>query len=201
MIAIINYEMGNLKSVSKAFNFIGAKVKITSCPDDIIQAKAVILPGVGAFYRGMENLKKLKLDKAIYTAIEQNKPFLGICLGLQLLFTQTEEHGIHQGLNIIKGNVKKLPSTVKIPHMGWNQIKHQQSNKIFTNIPNDSYVYFVHSFYVEPEDKSIISTTTNYGLEFASSINKANIFAFQFHPEKSEMLGLKILRNFYEYVS
>jgi glutamine amidotransferase len=192
--------MGNLKSVSKAFEFVGAEVKVTSSPEDIHQADAVVLPGVGAFSRGMQNLKKLKLDKAIYEALREKKPFLGICLGLQLLFTQTEEHGIYPGLGIISGQVKRLPPAEKIPHMGWNQVKYQPASEgvsqIFQSIPDQSYFYFVHSYYVEPVEKEVIMTTTHYGREFVSSVSKDNLFAFQFHPEKSGPWGLQILRNF-----
>ena len=154
---------------------------------------------MGAFSKGMENLGRLGLNEIIRKSIKQSKPFLGICLGMQLLFTETEEHGIHKGLDILPGKVRRLPSQVKIPHMGWNQIKiKNQKSKIgfFHSIPDESYFYFVHSYYVEPSDKNTISTTTNYGLEFASSIIQDNIFAVQFHPEKSSDIGLKILHNF-----
>ena len=201
MIVVIDYGMGNLRSVSKALESVGAQTKVTNSPADIKSAEAIVLPGVGAFCRGMENLTKEKLLPAISEAIENNKPFLGICLGLQLLFTESEEHGISKGLNIIKGNVRKFDSSVKIPHMGWNQLKYQKAKdreQLFKDIPDNSYFYFDHSYYVEPEDKNIIIATTDYGKDFVSAVNKDNIWGVQFHPEKSSDLGLKILKNFVE---
>ncbi len=221
MIAIINYGMGNLRSVSKALETVGAETKVTSSPEDILSADAIVLPGVGAFYRGMENLKEKNLLPAIHKVVEDNKPFLGICLGLQLLFSESEEHGICKGLDVIKGNVKKFSpgaptlhrGEIKIPHMGWNGIKFkmhpdaksgcsdypsEQKMNIFEGIPDESYFYFVHSYYVEPEDKNIIIATTEYGRDFVSAVNKNNVWGVQFHPEKSSDLGLKILKNFVE---
>jgi glutamine amidotransferase len=218
MIAVIDYGMGNLRSVSKALESVGAKTIVIDNPNEIISADAVVLPGVGAFYRGMENLKEKNLLPAIYRAVQDNKPFLGICLGLQLLFTESEEHGISKGLDIIKGKVKKFStgvnpalarkSWVKIPHMGWNQVKLKIKNQkskmenekvktnVFNGIPDGSYFYFDHSYYVEPEDKNTIAATTDYGIDFVSAVNKDNIWGVQFHPEKSSDLGLKILKNF-----
>lgn len=206
MISIIDYGMGNLRSVSKALESVGAKVKVTNNPKDIVSAEAIVLPGVGAFCRGMENLEQSGLSPAILESIKNNKPFLGICLGLQLLFTESEEHGISKGLDVIKGRVKKFSPGVKIPHMGWNNIKSNIKNqkskigneklKILEDIPDGSYFYFVHSYYVQPEDKDTIIATTFYGKEFVSAINKDNIWGVQFHPEKSSDLGLKILKNF-----
>ncbi|MCK4904780.1 imidazole glycerol phosphate synthase subunit HisH [bacterium] len=206
MIAIIDYGMGNLRSVSKALESVGAKTIVTNKPEDIKSADAVILPGVGAFYRGMENLKDKKLLPVISEAVKSKKPFLGICLGLQLLFTESEEHGISKGLGLIKGRVKKFSSGLKIPHMGWNQIRLKTEDQrpktinLFKDIPDESYFYFVHSYYVEPEDKNTIIATTNYGENFVSAINKDNIWGVQFHPEKSSDLGLKILKNFVESI-
>jgi len=216
MIAIIDYGMGNLKSVSKAFETIGKKVEVTNNPKVIKKAEAIILPGVGAFGRGMDNLKKLKLIPLIYEVVKEDKPILGICLGLQLLFTKSYEHGIHKGLDIIKGEVKRFKG-VKIPHMGWNQVKirkpetsaegrsaygrRNQKPELFKDIPDNSYFYFVHSYYVVPDDKRIISATTGYGQEFASAIVKDKIFGVQFHPEKSGESGLKFLENFCVNVS
>lgn len=199
MIAVIDYGLGNLRSVSKALESIGASVEVTSDPKKMLEAKGLVLPGVGAFYHGMRNLEKLDIIPAIKKNIKEGKPFLGICLGLQLLFTETQEHGTHKGLNIIKGKVKKFTGNMKIPHMGWNQIKCKAQNekcKIFEGINDNSYFYFVHSYYVEPEDKNIIAARTSYGVEFISAIRKDNLWGVQFHPEKSSDLGLKILKNF-----
>ena len=212
MIAIIDYRMGNLRSVSKALESVGAETKVTGNPEEIRSADAIVLPGVGAFYRGMENLKERKLLSVITEAVRANKPFLGICLGLQLLFTESEEHGICKGLDIIKGKVKKFSTSmnpalagkggVKIPHMGWNQIRRQrtedreQKTDILKDIPDNSYFYFVHSYYVEPEDRNTIIAVTDYGRDFASAVNKDKIWGVQFHPEKSSDLGLEILKNF-----
>lgn len=204
MIAVIDYRTGNLKSVHKALEAVGAKVEVTDDPRLIDKAEALILPGVGAFYPGMENLKRLNLLPSILEAIKEGKPFLGICLGLQLLFTESEEHGTCRGLNIIKGRVKRFQGEMKIPHMGWNQIKYKMQNakcKIFDGIFDGSYFYFVHSYYVVPYSKDVIAATTEYGMEFVSAIAKDNIFALQFHPEKSGELGLKILKNFLSNVS
>lgn len=216
MIAIIDYGMGNLRSVSKAFETVGAKVEVTNTPKKISQSIALVLPGVGAFRRGMENLKALNLIPSIYKSIKENKPFLGICLGLQLLFTKSYEHGEHKGLDILPGEVKRFSTNVKTPHMGWNSVKQATSYrlqatgknlkptacslKLFKDIPDRSYFYFVHSYYVKPEDENIIVATTNYGNEFVSAIQKGNIFGVQFHPEKSADLGLKVLKNFVNIV-
>ncbi|MDD5258670.1 MAG: imidazole glycerol phosphate synthase subunit HisH [bacterium] len=227
MIAIIDYGMGNLRSVAKALESLGATVKITASPDIIENASGVVLPGVGAMPDAMKALQKAKVISNIKKAIAEDKPFLGICLGLQLLFENSEEGGGCKGLGIFKGSVPKFafsklltsdqrPATaLKIPHMGWNQIKIKMAdggpatkasagrqrtavkNKgILAGLKDDSYVYFVHSYYVKPKDKNIIATTTNYGFEFCSSIAEGNLFACQFHPEKSQKVGLKILQNF-----
>ncbi|MDY6843373.1 MAG: imidazole glycerol phosphate synthase subunit HisH [Thermodesulfobacteriota bacterium] len=211
MIIIIDYGMGNLRSVQKGFEKIGQKATITSNPREVLKAKKVVLPGVGAFKNGMENLKKYGLIDPIYQTIKDGKPFLGICLGLQFLFTKSEEFGNVEGLGIIPGKVVRfstnLPSPnahnngqekLKVPHMGWNTIDMKQKNALFHNIEDHSYFYFVHSYYVVPEDNRVISTTTNYGITFTSSICKDTIYACQFHPEKSQRLGLKILKNFGE---
>jgi glutamine amidotransferase len=200
-VAVIDYGLGNLRSVTKALEAIGVKPKLTNQPGAIARAEAVVLPGVGAFARGMENLTRLNITTAIREAIDKGKSFLGICLGLQLLFRESCEHGIHKGLGIIPGSVRKFPEEVKVPHMGWNQVKFKIKNeklkiKIFNKIPNNSYFYFVHSYYVEPEDRKVIVATTEYGKEFASVINKDNVWGVQFHPEKSGDLGLMVLKNF-----
>jgi len=199
MIAVIDYGMGNLRSVSKALEAVGAKVEVTDDASKIENADALVLPGVGAFCHGMENLKKIEIIPSILKSVKEGKPLLGICLGLQLLFTKSYEHGKHDGLGIIEGSVKKFDFTnkdLKIPHMGWNQISIKKQDNIFKDVPDNSYFYFVHSYYVEPEDKSRILASTKYGLKFTSAVIKNNIFGVQFHPEKSSDLGLKILENF-----
>ncbi|OGX32310.1 MAG: imidazole glycerol phosphate synthase, glutamine amidotransferase subunit [Omnitrophica WOR_2 bacterium RIFCSPLOWO2_12_FULL_46_30] len=199
MIAIIDYGMGNLRSVAKALEAAGAKnVKVTSSAGLILRADKLVLPGVGAMQEAMRELRKLRLLEVIKKNIFR-KPFLGICLGLQLLFSESQEGGKVRGLGIFKGGVKRFSRKLKVPQMGWNQIriKNQESRiKNFKNIPDNSYFYFCHSYYVIPEDKSIIIATTDYGREFVSAIAKDNLFACQFHPEKSQRLGLRLLENF-----
>lgn len=197
MIAIVDYGMGNLKSVEKGFARVRAEACVTSDEKEIDNAHAIVLPGVGAFRDCISNLKNLKLLDSIVKSIEQGKPYLGICLGLQILFTESEEFGHSQGLNIIKGVVRRFPdSDLKIPHMGWNTVKYEKRPPIMLSIEDESFFYFVHSYYVIPEDKDLIAGTTDYGITFTSMIWKDNIFATQFHPEKSQKLGLKILENF-----
>jgi glutamine amidotransferase len=202
MITVIDYGMGNLGSVAKGLERKGARVQVSSHREDIEKAAAIVLPGVGAFAQGMKNLKRLKLIPSISRAIEEGKPFLGICLGFQLLFSESEE-GDSEGLNIFKGKVKRFafPSlSRKIPHMGWNHLRIQNNSRLLKDIPEGSYFYFVHSYYAEPEDKRIVRATTDYGIEFVSVIEKDNIFALQFHPEKSQAQGLKILENFIQLI-
>ncbi len=205
MIAIVDYGMGNLRSVSKALERVGAKVEVTSDSKKIKKAKAVVLPGVGAFSQAVVNLEKLNLLSVLAEVIELKKPFLGICLGFQLVFTESEE-GNCKGLGIIKGRVKRFNlAGFKIPHMGWNTIKLKVKSeklkvKVLEGIPDSSYFYFVHSYYGEPEDKDVVVATTSYGLEFASVIHKENLFAVQFHPEKSQEIGLQLLKNFVRLV-
>ncbi|HZD60338.1 MAG TPA: imidazole glycerol phosphate synthase subunit HisH [Anaerolineae bacterium] len=196
MIAIIDYGMGNLRSVEKAFEKLGFAVAISNDPDFIKHADGVVLPGVGAFANCMANLLSAGLEGAVRESIDSNKPFLGICLGLQLLFKESEEDGIHKGLGIFNGRVRRLPDSQKIPHMGWNQVRYINRAPIFEGVPEGSNFYFVHSYYVDPADSGIIGTTTGYGPEFTSSIWSGNIFAVQFHPEKSGDIGLKVLGNF-----
>jgi glutamine amidotransferase len=203
MIAVIDYGMGNLRSVQKAFEFIGAKAVITSDPATILSAKSVVLPGVGAFKACMDNLRHLNLIDVVHQSVDSGKPFLGICLGLQLLFDESEEFDPVPGLGILPGRVKAFPKSLtegeahlKIPHMGWNTVHVAHPNPLFNAVDNDSYFYFVHSYYVEPDDPAVIATTTNYGIEFVSGIQRDNVHAFQFHPEKSQSLGLSILKNF-----
>ncbi len=203
MIAIVDYGMGNLRSVEKAFLKIGAKAHVTGEPSDLNNAEALVLPGVGAFADCMRNLREKDLLEVVISSIEKGKPYLGICLGLQILFEESEEFGLNKGLGIISGKVRRFSfknKELKIPHMGWNSIKIIKRAPIFTDIPEESYFYFVHSYYVEPSDTSVISTLTEYGHPFVSSIWKDNIIATQFHPEKSQALGLKVLKGFVEFV-
>jgi imidazole glycerol-phosphate synthase subunit HisH len=205
MIAIIDYDMGNLRSVQKAFEKVGHPTIVARDPKVIRDASHTVLPGVGAFPDAMRNLERFGLISPIMKGIEQGKPFLGLCLGLQLLFTESEEFGTHRGLDVVKGRTVRFQksrngtkSKLSIPHMGWNTIQIKTPSPIFKDVPNGSYFYFVHSYYVKPEDNRWISTTTEYGVEFASSIWKDNIFACQFHPEKSQEQGLKLLARFAE---
>ncbi|MBI5560945.1 MAG: imidazole glycerol phosphate synthase subunit HisH [Deltaproteobacteria bacterium] len=203
MIAIVDYGMGNLKSVGKAFERIGADAVVTRDPKVINDAHRVVLPGVGAFKECMTNLTAYGLIDVITRSIESGKPFLGICLGLQLLFDESDEGGVFKGLGIIKGRVLRFPAhlkenggELKVPHMGWNSIERRKDSLLLDGIPDGSFFYFVHSYYAEPSDPSIPLTTTGYGVEFTSSISKNNILATQFHPEKSQNPGLKVLKNF-----
>ena len=200
MIAIIDYGMGNLKNVKKGFEKVGYEAQITDQAEDILAADGVVLPGVGAFKDAMNNLKEAELIEVIQETINKGKPFLGICLGLQLLFTESEEFGLTSGLDIIKGRVVKFPDylDLKVPQIGWNELNLNQDTKLYQGLEGEIYQYFVHSYYVAPEDKSVIATTTDYGIEFVSSIVKDNIYAVQFHPEKSSQQGLQILKNFGE---
>jgi len=194
--------MGNLRSVQKGFEAVGAKAIVTSDSKKILSARSVVLPGVGAFKACMDNLEKFDLIDTVKQSVQRGKPFLGICLGLQLLFSQAEEFGSVSGLGILKGKVvgfKDAPNSgdpLKIPHMGWNNVEVKPSHPLFDSVPNQSYFYFVHSYYVVPEDRATVATTTNYGIEFVSGIHHENIHAFQFHPEKSQQLGLTVLKNF-----
>lgn len=198
MIVIIDYGMGNLRSVQKAFERSGKKAVISRNPNIVLQASKIVLPGVGAFHACVNNLKKSHLIEPIREAIQKKKPFLGICMGLQVLFDEGEEFGNHKGLGIIPGKVVrfKLPKKFKIPHMGWNRILRKKQVPFLEKIGENAFFYFVHSYHVIPEDPSIIATTTDYGKEFVSSIAVDNIFACQFHPEKSQTAGLKLIKAF-----
>ena len=205
MIAIIDYGMGNLRSVQKGFEAVGAKAIVTSDFHKILSAKSVVLPGVGAFKDCMTNLEKLDLIDTVHQSVKSGKPFLGICLGLQLLFNQSEEFGQVNGLGILPGKVVGFKDAksksdsgepLKIPHMGWNTVKVVPGNPLFDSVTDESYFYFVHSYYIAPENPAIIATTTCYGIDFTSGVHQENIHALQFHPEKSQRLGLTILKNF-----
>ena len=196
MIAIIDYGAGNLRSVRNAVAYLGYEADITSVPEDILQAQAVIFPGGGAGGDTMSSLRQKGLIDVIRRLAAENRPLLGICIGLQVLFTGTEEGGWHSCLNIIPGRVKKLPSGQKIPHMGWNQVKQTISHPIFEGVPKSADFYFVHSYYGEPQDRSVVAAETEYGLSFCSALVRGNLAATQFHPERSGDLGLKLLDNF-----
>ncbi len=197
MIAIIDYDAGNLKSVEKALWHIGEKAVITRDPKILKSADHVILPGVGAFGDAMKKLHNYKLVDVIYDIIEMGKPFLGICLGLQLLFEWSDESNV-EGLSVLKGKILKIPDNkeLKIPHMGWNSIKIRKGTRLLEGIAEDSYVYFVHSYYLKAEQREEVAAFTEYVTEIHAAVEKGNIFACQFHPEKSGETGLQILRNF-----
>jgi glutamine amidotransferase len=203
MIAVIDYGMGNLRSVQKALEKTGHAALVTSSPQAIRDAGALVLPGVGAFRDCIRSLEKLNLIDSIVQSVKSGKPFLGICLGLQVLFTESGEFGTTPGLNLIPGRVVRFAQRdtpgaerLKIPHMGWNTISLRGEAPVFSGIKDGSFFYFVHSYYVVPEDTAVIAATTGYGIEFTSSIQKDNIFACQFHPEKSQEVGLQLLKNF-----
>ena len=202
MIAIIDYDAGNIKSVEKALQKLNAEVVITKDAEEILRADKVILPGVGAFGDAMDNLKKYGLDKVIHQVVEKGTPFLGICLGLQLLFERSDETPGAIGLGILEGEVLRIPdkNNLKIPHMGWNSLHLQNQGRLFQGISEQSYVYFVHSYYLKAKDADIVKATTDYGVNIHASVEKGNVFACQFHPEKSSEVGLQILKNFVELV-
>ena len=195
MIAIVDYGMGNLRSVTNAFRRIGASVVVTRDPAAIRNASALVVPGVGAFGKCVENLKGSGLFDLLKGEIIGGKPYLGICLGMQILLESSEEAPGVEGMGVIKGRVARFQGALKIPHMGWNSVDILRPNGIFENIPKGSYFYFVHSYYPDPTE-DVSATATEYGITFASSIRKENIFASQFHPEKSQEIGLRLLRNF-----
>ncbi len=196
MLILIDYGMGNLRSVSKALEKVGFSVKVSSDPEEVKKAEVLVLPGVGAFRDAMENLKKLGLLKEILRHIEKGKPYMGICLGLQLLFERSYEFGETEGFGVLEGEVVLLPPKVKVPHIGWNQLWRQKPSDLLNGIKEGEYFYFVHSYHVVPKRQDIVLTTTDYGVDFVSSIEYENIFAVQFHPEKSQKAGLRLLENF-----
>ena len=200
MIAIIDYDAGNIKSVEKALKTLGQEVIVTREADIILNADKVILPGVGAFGDAMGKLHDYGLVDVIHKVVEKNTPFLGICLGLQLMFESSEETPGVEGLGILKGKIVKIPENgdLKIPHMGWNSLHFQNEGRLFANLPQDSYVYFVHSYYLQADDETIVKATTDYSTCIHASVEKDNVFACQFHPEKSSDVGLTILKNFCE---
>jgi len=198
MIVIVDYGMGNLRSVQKAFERAGFGATVSSNPDEVAKADKIVVPGVGAFQAAMEALRGQGLVEPIKEAIAAGKPFLGICLGLQLLFETSYEDGRHEGLGVFRGDVVRFDEglALRVPHMGWNSISIEKKSSFLEGIPADSHFYFVHSYYVAPRDADITLTSTDYGVRFASSVERDNVIATQFHPEKSQSFGLELLRNF-----
>ena len=200
MIAIIDYDAGNLRSVEKALQYLGKETIVTRDPEQIRKADKVILPGVGAFGDAMKKLQEYHLDTLIHEIADSGKPLLGICLGLQLLFEESEESPGVEGLRILEGKIRRIPEGegLKVPHIGWNSLHLEHNGRLFRNIPENSYVYFVHSYYLEAKDPEIVKASTEYGVHIHASVEKNNLFACQFHPEKSSETGLQILKNFAE---
>ncbi len=200
MIAVIDYDAGNIRSVEKALLLLGQEVRITQDAGEILSADKVILPGVGAFGDAMDNIRKRGLEAVIRQVADKGTPFLGICLGLQLLFERSEEAPGVKGLGLLKGEILKIPEKegMKIPHMGWNSLHLEHDGKLFRGIEEQAYVYFVHSYYLKAEDENIVKASTEYCTHIHASVEKGNIFACQFHPEKSSDVGLHILKNFIE---
>jgi imidazole glycerol-phosphate synthase subunit HisH len=198
MISIVDYGMGNLRSVKKAFESLGFSATLTRDKEEILNSSGLVLPGVGAFGDCMRNLEEYDLVEPIKRFIKNGKPFLGICLGLQLLFEESEESPNVRGLGILRGDVVRFLSNkgLKVPHMGWNQLEIRQKLSMLESIPQESWFYFVHSYFPVPKDESVIAGQTQYGIEFTSAVQKENIFACQFHPEKSSATGLRLLENF-----
>ncbi len=198
MIAIIDYDAGNIASVEKALHFLGRETVLTREEKAILEADQVILPGVGSFGDAMGNLRRFGLDQVIEEVVRRKIPFLGICLGLQLLFESSEEAPGVAGLGILKGSIRKIPAAegLKIPHMGWNLLRLCNDGRLFQGISQEPYVYFVHSYYLQAQEEEIVRATAEYGVSIHASVEKGNVFACQFHPEKSSRVGLQILKNF-----
>ena len=196
MIVVIDYGAGNLRSVVNAINRWGYQAKVSSTPREILAAQAVILPGVGAAADTMHSLEKLSMTEVIRQLIQRKRPLFAICVGMQILLSVTEEGGWHECLGVIPGKVRRLPEGLKIPHIGWNQVKQRITHAIFNGIPDEANFYFVHSFYADPEDTSVVAGTTDYGVSMCSMVIKDNLVATQFHPEKSGEYGLKMYANF-----
>ena len=200
MISIIDYDAGNIKSVEKALIHLGEQPVITRDRDVILNSDKVILPGVGAFGDAMAKLREYGLVEVIHEVVEKKIPFLGICLGLQLMFESSEETKGVEGLGLLKGHILRIPEKegLKIPHMGWNNITVREDSRLFQNLPENPFVYFVHSYYLKAEDESVVAATTDYSVNIHAAVEKDNLFACQFHPEKSSDVGLQILKNFVE---
>jgi imidazole glycerol-phosphate synthase subunit HisH len=201
MIAIVDYGMGNIRSAQRGFEHVGADVRVIRVPKEIGDARAIVVPGDGAFGKAMENLSAAGWVDPLLDWVAHGAPLLGICVGMQLLFESSEEMGQHDGLGILHGTVKRFPDGLKIPQMGWNQIRIRQSNLFLREVPDGGYVYFVHSYYCAPSDEAITLATTEYGIDFASIVARENVWGVQFHPEKSQNVGLKMLENFVAFVS
>lgn len=200
MIAIIDYDAGNIKSVEKAMHFLGQEAEVTRDAGKILKADKVILPGVGSFGDAMGKIRQYGLEEVIHEAVEKKTPFLGICLGLQLLFDRSDESPGIKGLGILKGEILKIPDKegLKIPHMGWNSLDFPREGRLFKGVPKESYVYFVHSYYLKAKEENIVTAVADYSTCIHASVEKENVFACQFHPEKSSDTGLMILKNFVE---
>ncbi|MBC7234215.1 MAG: imidazole glycerol phosphate synthase subunit HisH [Chloroflexi bacterium] len=196
MLMLIDYGVGNLRSVYMAFKRLGVEARVTSEAAEIRRAKALVLPGVGAFGDAIGNVRALGLEEPILSAVRDGVPFFGICVGMQLLFEVSEEMGEHRGLGILAGRVRRFSHGLTVPHMGWNQIHQAQAVPLWHGLPDHSYAYFVHSYYCAPEDPTLIAATTDYGIDFCSAVAQGNLYAIQFHPEKSQDVGERILRNF-----
>jgi len=198
-ITMIDYGGSNLRSAQKAFEFIGADVKLTSDPEDVLKAGKLTLPGVGAFGSGMAAVRERNLEEAIHAAVAKGTPLLGICIGMQFLFDESDEMGIHKGLGLIPGRVTRFPaSKLKVPHMGWNQLEFDTPHLLLTNVRSGSHTYFVHSYYCIPENDNDIVATADYGNPFTAIVKHDHVYGLQFHPEKSQHTGLQIIRNYVE---
>ena len=198
-ITIIDYGVGNFRNVQKAFQAVGATADITDSVDQVNRAQAVVLPGVGAFGDAINNLRERKLDQPVLDAVKASKPLLGICVGLQLLFDESEEMGHHTGLGILPGRIVRFPHNLTVPHMGWNQIESEQEHPLLNNIDPGDFAYFAHSYYAVPNNPNHVIAYTNYGRPYPSIVGKDNVCAIQFHPEKSQQVGLQILKNFVDF--
>jgi imidazole glycerol-phosphate synthase subunit HisH len=196
VITVVDYKLNNLRSLENTLRRLGHEVRVTSNPEDVHRASKLILPGVGAFGDGMRNLNQLGLAEPFIDKVQSGTPTLGICLGMHLLFTESEEFGHHRGLNLIDGSIVKLPAHLRVPHMGWNQLHSKRANGLTQEIAESSFVYFVHSYFAQPASPEIILATTDYEIEFPAIVHDKNIWATQFHPEKSQQVGERLLDNF-----
>jgi len=196
VISLLDYGIGNLRSLQKAFEHVGGEVRVVTTPEEVAAADKLVVPGVGAFGQAVGRLNERGLDRAIHAAVGRGALFLGVCVGMQLLFETSCEHGVHRGLGLLKGHVRRLPDTVKLPQVGWNRAEPTRPDPLLEGLEKGEYVYFDHSYYCEPEDSSDALTLTEHGLRYASAVRRGRICAVQFHPEKSQKAGLKLLENF-----